>query len=220
MNINNHVPIVIGSVLASIFTIFGLSGDVFAEDEPEYLFGNLTNEGNLTKAQKQEIIDKVTNYTSTMKKEASGNETKLNVLLIEDLAKRNIIDEKAKQGLLSFIAGIPKSSVGTLPNTIPGNLTIPGNITGLFKSPEDSIKLLDDIAKNNSDSQAVTLMTDILKKRISDLGTVPGNGPVPLIDESTWADIGKIATCVAVGSLIPGGIINEAAGVIYCGLLV
>jgi hypothetical protein len=203
-NTRTLLPIILGSVFTTLFAICGLSVNVSAQNTPDYLLGNLTLERNLTSEQRQEVIEKVSNYISTMKKEANGNITKLNVLLIEDLAKRNIIDEEAKQGLLSFIAAIPKPLLPGLRGTMPENLSTSGNTTGLFGSLEDSSKLLENIARNNSDSQPVTLMTDILKKRISDLGIVP-TGPVTISSESTWANVGKVATCSLVGSILPGG---------------
>jgi hypothetical protein len=219
-----YVPIVFGSVLASLFTLFALSVNVSAQDAPDYLFGNLTFERNLTKEQSQEISDIARNYTSTMLKAANGNETKLNVLLIEDLAKRNIIDEEAKQGFLSFIANIPKPPMEGLPGTSPGNLTIPGNVTlpgnsiDFLKDLDASSALLDEIAKNNSDSQAVTMMTDILKKRVTDIGTVvSGNGTniVPFF-EVTPGQFGKAVVCASLATI---GNVNVGLGLACVDLL-
>jgi hypothetical protein len=206
------VPIVFGSVLASLFTLFALSVNVSAQDAPDYLFGNLTFERNLTKEQSQEISDIARNYTSTMLKAANGNETKLNVLLIEDLAKRNIIDEEAKQGFLSFIANIPKSPMEGLPGTSPGNSI------DFLKDLDASSALLDEIAKNNSDSQAVTMMTDILKKRVTDIGTVvSGNGTniVPFF-EVTPGQFGKAVVCASLATI---GNVNVGLGLACVDLL-
>ncbi len=202
-------PIVFGSVLASLITLFALNVNVSAQNAPDYVLGNLTLKSNLTKEETQGIADKITNYISTMQKAANGNQTKLNVLLIEDLAKRNIIDEDAKQGFLAFIASTHKPSMEGLPGTLPGNLTIPGN-TDFLKDLDTSSALLDDIAKNNSDSQVVTLMTDILKKRGTDIGNlVSGNvtdtGPVT-IEEMSWGEAYvKGATCALIGGAMSGG---------------
>jgi hypothetical protein len=227
-NLRIYTPTVFGSVLASLFTLFTLSVNVSAQDAPDYLFGNLTFEKNLTKEQLQEIIDKGRNYTSTMLKAANGNETKLNVLLIEDLAKRNIINEEAKQGFLSFIANMPKPPMGSLPGTGPGNLTLPGNVTlpgnsiDFLKDLDANSVLLDEIAKNNSDSQTVTLMTDILKKKVTDIGIfVSGNGtdmglpPVTISSFVTPGQFGKAVLCASLTTL--GGI--SGAGVAVCDLL-
>lgn len=211
-SIRIYSPIIFGSVLASLFTLFALSVNVSAQEAPNYITGNIKLDSNLTREQLQELGDKITNYINTMKKAANGNQTKLNVLLIEDLAKRNIIDEEAKQGFLSFIAKTTKPPMEGLPGTLPGNLTIPGNTTDFLKNLNDSSALLDEIATNNSDSQTVTLMTDILKKRVTDIGTlVSGNGtdtglpPVTISDsDATWAFVGKALTCTIIGSAVPG----------------
>ena len=144
-----------------------------------------------------------------------GNQTKLNVLLIEDLAKRNIIDAEAKEDLLSFVSSLPKPPMVTLPGTLPGNnLTIPGNNTEILKELNATSALLDEIAINNTDSQPVTLMTDILKKKVTDIATfVSGNGtdnvlgPVTIQLESDkfWANVGISVTCSLVGMNLPGG---------------
>lgn len=152
-----------------------------------------------------------------MRKEANGNGTKLNVLIIEDLAKRNIIDEEAKQGFLKLIATIPKPPMGTPPgfpgNTIPGNLTAPtipdDTSTDFLKNLDASSALLDDIAKNNSDSQTAVLMTDIFKKRISDIETfVSGNrtdtGIVPIEDNNVSpGEFGGAVLCASIFALGP-----------------
>ncbi|HTH23194.1 MAG TPA: hypothetical protein VL854_13330 [Nitrososphaeraceae archaeon] len=70
--------------------------------------------------------------------------------------------------------------------------------------------MLDDIANNSSDSQTVTLMTDILKRKVTDIGTlISGNGTntglVTISDnEEGWANLGKIATCTTLGMMMPG----------------
>ena len=137
------------------------------------------------------------------------------MLLIEDLAKRKIIDAEAKEDLLSFISSLPKPPMVTLPGTLPGNnLTIPGNNTEILKELNATSALLDEIAINNTDSQPVTLMTDILKKKVTDIATfVSGNGtdnvlgPVTIQLESDkfWANVGISVTCSLVGMNLPGG---------------
>ncbi|HTH23195.1 MAG TPA: hypothetical protein VL854_13335 [Nitrososphaeraceae archaeon] len=151
-----------------------------------------------------------------------GNQTKLNVLLIEDLAKRNIIDAEAKEDLLSFVSSLPKPPMVTLPGTLPGNnltipgnnLTIPGNNTEILKELNATSALLDEIAINNTDSQPVTLMTDILKKKVTDIATfVSGNGTdnvlgpvtIQLGSDKFWANVGISVICSLVGMSIPGG---------------
>jgi len=224
LNIGNYAPIVFGSVLASLFTLFALSVNVSAQDAPDYLLGNLTNEKNLTKEQRQEIIDKIANYTSTMKKAANGNQTKLNVLLIEDLAKRNIIDEEAKQDFFSVIVKTNKPPMEGLPGTLPG--TIPGNTTDILKDLDASSALLDEIAVNNSDSQVVTLMTDIIKKHVTDIGTVvSGNvtdtGPVTIgdIGDFTYGEFARALTCTLVVASTPGFAGGAANGYMLCKLI-
>lgn len=205
-----YAPIAFGSVLASLFMLtFGLDVNVSAQDAPDYLLGNLTLDSHLTPEQVQEISDKITNYTGTMLKEANGNITKMNVLLIEDMAKRNIIDEEAKVGFLSFAASLPT-----------GNLTTTGNVTGILKDLNTSSSLLDEIAKNNSDSQTVTLMSEILKKRITDIGNVV-SGNVTGVEVPTMtfmsdgAYLGVLYGCEAVG-LITYGLIGASAAVGVC----
>lgn len=203
-----YAPVIVGNFLAIFFTLFATSGNASAQDAPDYLFGNLTLERNLTKEQLQEMVDIATNYTNTMLKAANGNETQLNVLLIEDLAKRNIIDEDAKQGFLAFAASLPKPPMETLPGTLPGNLTIPGNITDILKDLDASSALLDEIAVNNSDSQTVTLMTDILKKRVTDVGAfVSGNGTdTGIVPFSGWEQDAAVGIAIYVTALSTPGL--------------
>ena len=164
--------IMFSSILASLLTIFALSINASAQDAPDYLLGNLTLDSDLTPEQVQEIGDKITNYTSTMLKGANGNITRMNELLIEDMAKRNIIDEEAKEDYLSFIASLPKSPMEAVSGTTPGNLTIPGNVTDILKDLDTSSELLDEITMNGSDSQMVTLMNGMLKEGITDFRNV------------------------------------------------
>lgn len=219
-NLGLYAPVVFSSVLVSLFTLFASSPNVTAQDAPDYLLGNLTFEKNLTKEQIQEAIDKVSNYLDNLKKEASGNETKLNVLLIEDMAKRNIIDEETKQGFLSFVATLPKPPMSIFPE-FPGSDLPPGtipsptfpdeNVTDFLKDLDTSSNILDNIAKNNSDSQVVVLMTDIIKKRVTDIGTfATGNGtdtdlPPVTIDMSWGEAFAKGATCALIGGALSGG---------------
>ena len=219
-SIRIYSPIVFGSVLASLITLLTLSVNVSAQNAPDYVLGNLTLGENPTKEQTQEVVDKVTNYTNTMLKAANGNETKLSVLAIEDLAKRNIIDEDAKQGFLAYVASLPKPPMETLPGTLPGNLTIPGNTTDFLKDLDTSSALLDDIANNNSDSQVVTLMTDILKKRVTDVGTlVSGNGTdtgiVPFSDFSARGfGLGVAGAAIAMAVSPGAGSIGTAMALV------
>jgi hypothetical protein len=228
-------PIVLGTIMASLFTLLSLSVDVSAQDAPDYLLGNLTLERNLTKEQRQEIAEEVTEHLNSMKKEADGNVTKLNVLLIEDLANRNIIDANGKDNLLSFISSLPKSDIETLPGmvpenvTIPGNVTSPGNNTEFLKELEATSTMIDEIAINNTDSQPVSLITDIIKKRVSDIetfvsgnGTDTGVGPVTfgIGSDETWASVGKSMTCALVGAALPGAGTAYAAQYYCMGLII
>ena len=228
-NLRSYAPVIVGSVLVSLFALFAPSVSVSAQDAPNYLLGNLTFEKNPTKEQIQEAVDKVKNYTNTMVKAANGNETKLSMLIIEDLTKRNIIDENAKQGFLSVIATIPKPHIETLPGTIPGNLTIPGDIpipannTEFLKELDTSSAMLDNIANNNSDSQVVTLMTDILKKRVTDIGAfVSGNvtdtGPVTISGEFNDVSAGEFAEAVVCTAAVfaSGNLISSIANGYSC----
>lgn len=208
-NLRSYASVFVSSVLVSLFTLFAPSVDVYAQDAPDFVLGNLTLKNNLTKEEGEEIGDKITNYVSSMQKASNGNQTKLNVLLIEDLAKRNIIDEDAKRGFLAFVASMPKLPMEGLPGTLPGNLTIPGN-NDLLKGLDASNAKLDEIAKNNSDTQLVTLMTNILKKQGTDIGNlISGNGtdtgPVTISDISWGEAYVKGATCALVGSALSGG---------------
>lgn len=160
-----------------------------------------------------------------MLKEANGIITKMNVLLIEDMAKRNIINEEAKEGFLSFAASLPKPPMETVPGTTPGNLTIPRNVTDILKDLDTSPALLDEIAKDNSDSQMVTLMSDILKKRITDIGNVVSGNVTDIelptmtfMSEGDWAYIGKLYTCELAGAIAYGGI-GAIAAVSMCATL-
>jgi hypothetical protein len=70
----------------------------------------------MTTAQIGEISDKIANYTNHFVKESKGNQTKMNMLLIDDLEKRNIINEKDKQVLLTLNEGFNE--------IVPTNLTL------------------------------------------------------------------------------------------------
>jgi hypothetical protein len=112
----------------------------------------------------------VANYTKTMREKANGNITQMNILMIEDLEKRNIIDQKDEEGLLSFVA-----SLNPKPTNIPGNLTALINET-----TTDSIEALEEIASNSSNVNVITLV-GTLKNRVNDIGTntatlISGNG--------------------------------------------
>ena len=89
--------VLISSTLASVFaTNFGSNiGVNAASGAPNYLLGNLSN-ANLTASQVTEYSDKVSNYTKTILEKSNGNSSKMNMLLIDDLFKRNIINEKEK----------------------------------------------------------------------------------------------------------------------------
>jgi hypothetical protein len=185
---------------------------VSAQDAPDYLLGNLTVDSDLSPEQIQAIGDKIANYTGTMMKEANGNMTKMNILLIEDLEKRNLIDEDAKEDFLSFAASLPTR-----------NLTTSGNDTDILKDLNTSSALLDEISKNNSDSQRVILMTDILSKRITDIGNVVSgnvtNIEVPtttFMSEGDWSYLGAVFGCGLIGMALYGGI-GYAVGVETCG---
>lgn len=226
-NFRRYEQVVFGSVLASLFILFGPTISVSAQDAPDFLLGNLTLEKNPTKEQTQEAIEKVSKYLDSMKKEANGNKTKFSVLMIEDLAKRNIIDDDAKQSFLSLIDSFPKPPMGTFPGSTIPNMTGPTfpdeAVPGFLKDLDSSSAMLDNIAKNNSDSQAVTLMTDIIKKKVTDIGTlVSGNGtdtgPVTFSDEFgdvSPSDFAKAVTCAA--AVVLGGTpLSSAANGYYC----
>ena len=224
MNIKNHAPIVFGSVLTSLFTLLALSVNVSAQDAPDFLLGDLANEKNLTNEQRQEISDRISNYWSTMKEEANGNGTKFSTLVIEDMAKRKIIDEDAKQGFLSFIGKLPKSNVIPDPGnlTIPGPVPLPGNNTGILKDLDTSSAMLDEIANNNSDSQTVILMTDVFKKQVSGIkdvisGNVTDTGIVPFEDLSsvTPGEFGGAALCAGL-TFLGGTPLTNAANFYNC----
>lgn len=99
-----------------------------------------------------------------------------------------------------------------------GNITLPGNSTAFLKDLDASSALLDEIAKNNSDSQTVTLMTDILKKKVTDIGIlVSGNGTDIMLfsDEIPPGDFVKGVTCAAV-FVLSGNIVSSLANGYMC----
>ena len=201
----------VSSILASLFAIFALNINASAQDAPNYLLGNLTFDSELTTEQAQEINDKITNYTGTMLKEANGNLTKLNELLIEDMAKRNIIDEEAKDGYLTFIARLPIPPIETVPGTTPGNMTNPGNVTDFLNDLDTSSALLDEISLKNSDSQIVTLMNTVLKTGITDFkNIVSGNvtdiglPPMKVMSETDHQLLDHLVTCGLIGGILYG----------------
>ena len=203
-SIQSFVPLVVGSILAFLFAIFALNVNVSAQNTPDYLLRNLTLDSNLTTKQVQEIGDKITNYTETMLKIANGNITKMNELLIEDMVKRNIIDEEAKEDYLSFIANLPKSPIKTITNTTSGN------VTDLIKDLNTSSELLDEIATKNSDSQMVTLMNGMLKDGITNFrNVISGNvtdlglPPMTVLSESD-EHANLLVTCGLIAGIAYG----------------
>jgi hypothetical protein len=185
-NTRTLLPIILGSVFTSLFAIFGLSVDVYAEEEPEYVLGNLTLKGNLTAAQAIEASDKIANYTNTMFEKSKGNLTKLNMLLIDDLLGRKIISEKDKQELVSFTTDLNKI-------TPTGNLTIAGgNVSSL----------IEDFASNSSNPILITIKETLKKKT----GPVPGiPGLPPLTIGGTFIEPTKFGVgCAMVGTAAYG----------------
>ena len=119
------------------------------------------------------------------------------------------------------MAGLPGTIPGNLtipgpgnipgPGIIPGNITLPGNNTEFIKGLDTSSAMLDAIAKNNSDSQTAVLMSDIFKKRITDIetfvaGNVTNTGPVTIEGEFSNVSAGEFAgaaVCAATFALTP-----------------
>jgi hypothetical protein len=138
----------------------GLYASASTSTTPDYLLGNLSLSDNLTASQISEASDKIANYTRHFVQESKGNLTRMNMLLFDDLEKRNIINELDKQELLSLNIALSEIKPTS-------NLTLINN---------DVSSLLEEMATNSSNPMLVTLKSD-LKKKINDIGTlVAGNG--------------------------------------------
>lgn len=85
------------------------------------------------------------------------------------------------------------------------------NSSDFLKDLDASSSLLDEIANNNSDSQPVSLMTSILKKRVGDLGN--GTDVLPFSGDAEI--FGKAVVCAAM-VVLGGSPATSAANAYYC----
>jgi hypothetical protein len=212
-NQSRDISITLGSILALLFTLFcgsGINVSASVATAPNYLLGNLSLNTNLTAPQILDFTDKITNYTNQFIQESNGNLTKMNILLIDDLQKRNIINENDKQELLSL-------------NTALGEIEPTNNIT-LINS--DVSSLLEETVTNSSNPMIITLKSD-LNKKIRDIGTNIGGlggipGLPPLTIGSFWDDEHRSMRltlgCQAAGSAAMGFTIGAYIGSI-CGVI-
>lgn len=206
------LSIIFGAIVISLlFSInFGSRINVSASTAPNYLLGNSSLNTNLAAPQLLELNDKITNYTRHFIQESNGNLTKMNILLIDDLQKRNIINEKDKQELLSL-------------NIALGEIEPTNNIT-LINS--DVSSLLEETVTNSSNPMLITLKSD-LNKKIRDIGTNIGSlggipGLPPLTIGSFWDDehrsLRLTLGCQAAGTAVSGPAIGSYIGSI-CGVI-
>lgn len=193
-NLPFYFSIIVGSVLA------GLSVNVSTSGAPDYLLGNLTQNTNLTAAQTHEISDKLFNYTNSIKEKAKGNLTQMNIFLLDDMVKRNIIDEKDKQDSVALISGLNQIKPTS-------NLTIINN---------EVSSLVEEFASNSSNPILIALK-DNLKKKTGPIPGIPGLPPLTigsLSDLNTKWGVG-IATC-AMWGFAAYGIPGEIAAMTVC----
>jgi hypothetical protein len=158
-NQSMDLSIMFGGILASLFMIyFGSSINVSASVSatPDYLIGNLSL-NNVTTSQVLEISEKIANATKHFVQESKGNLTRMNILIIDELENRNIINEKDKQELLSL-----NDALSTIKPT--NNLTL---------IDRDVSSLEEEMTSNSSNPVIVTLKGD-LKRKIHDIGTDVG----------------------------------------------
>jgi hypothetical protein len=224
------LSIILGGLLALLFTIyFGSSINVSASvsTAPDFLIGNLSF-NNITTSQVIDNADKITNYTKNIVQESKGNLTQMNILLINDLEDRSIINENDKQELL-------------LLNDALGKIIFPNNFTLIDTAVSSQ---LEELATNSSNPMVVTLKSD-LKKKIHDIGTdfgtlIAGNltgnltgnlagnvtggntGLPPMTIGSFWDDehrsLRLTLGCQAVGTVAMGPGIGSYIGSI-CGVI-
>lgn len=136
-------------MLSSMFALnFVSNTSVSASNTPDYLFGKISN-GNLSAAQATELIDKVVNYKKSLLEKSNGNLSRMNTLLLDDLEKRNIINETDKQQILSL-------------NTALNEMKPTSNFTLLNKNLSTQIENL----ATNSSNPVMVGLKDILKRNI------------------------------------------------------
>ncbi len=225
MTINNQTQYLLAIFVGALTPLIALNlgssvDDVNASTNPNYLVGNLSLSNNLTTSQVLEISDKITNYTKYFVQESNGNLTKMNILLIDDLENRSIINEKDKQELLSL-------------NIALNEFNPLGNLTLLDR---DVSSLLDETVTNSSNPMLVTLKSD-LNKKIHDIGTnvgtlISGNGTHNVTDGLTglppstigdfWDDehrsLRLTLGCQALGTVVSGVALGSYIGSI-CGVI-
>jgi hypothetical protein len=157
------------------------------------------------------------NLVRSMQEESNGNLTQLNILLIDEMERRDIINEEEKKELATYMVGFNK-------------IKPTGNITDI---DIQIISLLDNIETNSSNPTSTTLKST-LKNVVPDIGTntatlisnlnntLPGL-PVPIEDIGdfearthldSWA---RCTTGMAVGSLL--GPAGAAAAGVRCALV-
>ena len=221
-NQNIDLSIICSGILISLFSlILGSSVYVYASTTPDYLIDNLSI-NNVTASQILEINDKIVNYTKHFVKESKGNLTKMNMLIFDDLEKRNIINEKEKQELLSLDIALSK-------NKPTSNLTLI-DISNLTLIDRNVSSLLEEMVSNSSNPLLVTLKST-LKNKIHDIGTnvgtlIAGNGTgnvtggitglPPLTIGDFWDDSNRglrlTLGCQALGTAITGMAIGSYIG--------
>src|SRR5918995_146434 len=119
--------------------------NVSASGAPNYVLGNQSLSNNLTASQISELSDQIVNYTKPFVQKSGDNLTLMNMLLINDLESRNIINATDKQELLSL-------------NNALGGIKPTSNLTLI---DEEVSSLLEEMATNSSNPLIVTLKSEL-----------------------------------------------------------
>jgi hypothetical protein len=219
-NQTRNLLITFGGILASLLALhLGSSiDDVSASTEPDFMLGNVSTSLTMPQAsQLGNLSEQDLNLLSEMRQESNGNLTKLNMLLLDEMERRNIINNVEKQELLTLV-------VGTANINPTNNLTIIDN---------EVSSMLDTVGRNTTNPTVVALKSTL--GRIVDLRPdiiVPSNGtlssgnitggisglpPLTIDASSTLAGIeknAKVQTCALVGSIIDDGLGAGVGGIV------
>ena len=221
------VLILISSTLVStLATNFGSNSGVFAvsaygSGAPNYLLGNLSN-ANLTASQVSEFSDKIANYTKTLLEKSNGNSSKMNMLLLDDAVKRNIISEKDKQELLSLNSAL--NQIKPTSNFTLVNKDISSRLENLAKNSSNPVMVaLKNIVKRNTCTPIIGINEKLcLPFALANAPHIPNNMtngtsglPSMTVSDSIVYDIWLGSTCALVGGILYGGI-GAIEGVLLC----
>ncbi len=208
-----NLLITFGGILASLIVLnLGSSvDDVNASTNPDYLLGNLTSDPSMPQAILiGNLSEQSANILMSMRDQANGNLTKLDMLLLDEMEKRNMINSEDRQGLQTLL-------FGTM------NIDPSINLTMVNRE----VSSLVDSATKNTSNPTLTSLLSTLKHVTPDIGTNTGtlisnnvtNGTLGLppltIDASSTLDgiikNAKTQTCGVVGWVVGEGVGTAAA---------